>query len=397
MEHGLLLQQHTANRCKEIHFPIKKQPLLTILICVLSFTVCAQDTLMGLTSNGGPEGKGTVFSINTNGNAFTIIKGLPDWGKTPKGNLVKAADGNYYGMALFGGAYTFGTIFKITPAGSLTILHHFNSLSDGANPYGSLTIGTDGNFYGLTSAGGTNSYGTIFKMTPAGVFTVLRHLSIAADGGNPQGNLVLGTDGNFYGITRRGGTTGYGTIFKVTPSGTYTVIKTLNNATDGGTCYGSLAGSSDGNFYGITSGGGAFNNGTIFKVTPAGTYTVLRNMKATTDGASNTNSLVSTNNGFLYGLCYNGGSFGQGTIFKISTTGTFTILRNLNYPVDGSNPKGSLIVGTDGDLYGMNSGGGANGDGTIFKISSTGTFTVLRALTLETDGGRPAGALFQST
>jgi uncharacterized repeat protein (TIGR03803 family) len=374
------------------------QTLTILIFIVLSFSVSAQDTLIGLTSNGGPEGKGTVFSINTNGSGFSIIKALPDWGRNPKGSLIRASDGNFYGMTFSGGTYGFGTIIKITPSGSLTILHHFNSLADGANPYGALTTGTDGNFYGMTSTGGTNSYGTIFKITPAGVFTALRHLSIAADGGNPQGNLVRGTDGNFYGITRRGGTTGYGTIFKVTPSGTYTVLKSLNNATDGGTCYGSLAGSSDGNFYGITSGGGTFNNGTIFKVTPTGTYTVLRNMKATTDGASNTNSLVSSSDGFLYGLCYGGGSFGQGTIFKINrTTSSFIVLRNLSYPVDGSNPRGSLIVGTDGNLYGMNGGGGANGDGTVFKISPTGTFTVLHTLTLETDGGRPAGALFQST
>ena len=270
-------------------------------------------------------------------------------------------------MTLYGGTYNFGTIFKITSTGTLTILRHFNSLTDGANPYGSLTIGTDGNFYGLTSTGGTSSYGTIFKITPAGVFTVLRHFSITADGANPQGSLVLGSDGNFYGITRRGGVAGWGTIFKSDPRGTYTVLRSLANATDGRTCYGSLAGSTDGNFYGITSTGGTFTNGTIFKVTPSGTYTVLRNMKATTDGSSNTNSLVSSG-GFLYGLCFYGGTNGQGTIIKISTTGTFTVLRNLNYLTDGSIPKGSLIVGTDRNLYGMNGSGGANAGGTVSKF-----------------------------
>ncbi len=372
--------------------------ILSLLYAFQPFNIHAQETLMALTSNGGTEGKGTVFTFKTNATAFTIVKALPDWGKnlasTSNGNVVKGNDGNFYGMTYFGGTFNFGTIYKITPAGTLTLLRHFNSLTDGANPCGSLTLGTDGNFYGLTSSGGTSSYGTIFKITPAGVFTVLRHLGIAADGGNPQGSLVLGNDGNFYGITRRGGSTGYGTIFKVTPSGTYTVLRSLANATDGGTCYGSLAKGSDGNFYGITSSGGSFTNGTVFKITPAGTYTVLRNMKSTTDGSSNANSLVGAADGFLYGLCYYGGTSGQGTIFKISTTGTFSVLRNLTFPVDGANPRGALLVGTDGNLYGMTSGGGANSGGTIFKISTTGTFSVLRALTVATDGGRPAGALF---
>ena len=232
------------------------------------------------------------------------------------------------------------------------------------------------------------------------MFTVLRHFSSTADVANPQGNLVIGSDGNFYGITRRGGSTGYGTIFKVTPAGVYTVLRSLANATDGGYCYGSLAGSSDGNFYGITSSGGLNNNGTIFKVTPTGTYTVLRNMKSTTDGFSNSypNNLVSSADGFLYGLCNYGGTNSQGTIFKINKTGTtFTVLRNLSHTTDGSAPRSSLIVGTDGNLYGTNSNGGPNGKGTIFKITPTGTFTVLRSLTLATDGGTPAGALFKGT
>ena len=389
----ILLQRKTKLRLKRTFL------FLNILFFILlSFNVQAQETLMGATSNGGTQGKGTLFSIRTNAASFAVVRAFSDWGKNPSGNLVRGNDGNYYGMTFSGGTFGFGTIFRITPTGSLTILRHLNSLTDGANPFGSLTLGVDGNFYGLTSSGGTNSYGVIFKITSAGVFSVLRHLSITADGGNPQGNLVAGTDGNFYGITRRGGSSGFGTIFKITPAGIYTVIKTLINATDGGTCYGSLANSPDGNFYGITSTGGTFSNGTIFKVTPAGIYTVLRHMKSATDGVSNANSLVSSSDGFLYGVCYFGGTFGQGTIFKINrTTSAFTVLRNMSFLADGSNPRASLIVGSDGNLYGTNSAGGASGGGTIFKISTTGTFTVLRSLVVATDGGKPAGALFRGT
>jgi uncharacterized repeat protein (TIGR03803 family) len=105
--------------------------------------------------------------------------------------------------------------------------------------------------------------------------------------------MVLGADGNFYGITRIGGSFGYGTIFKMTPAGVYSVLKSLNGTTDGGYCYGSLAKASDGNFYGITYQGGSGSYGTIFKVTPAGVYTVLRNLTVT-DGRPSYNSWFNT-------------------------------------------------------------------------------------------------------
>lgn len=371
--------------------------LLMFFLLFLSQILHAQTTLMGLTSNGGADGRGTAFTIGTNGSAFTITRSFPDWGRNPNGGLIKGADGSYYGMSFSGGTYNNGTIFKITPTGVLTVIKNFNALTDGGSPYGSLTAGKDGNFYGLTSSGGTNSYGTIFKLTASGTFTVLRHLGYAADGANPQGTLALAADGTLFGITRRGGSTGYGTIFKITTAGTFTVIRHLNNTTDGGACYGSLSASVDGNFYGITSTGGTNNNGTIFKVTATGTLTVLRHLKTSTDGSSNTNSLVDGGDGFLYGVLYYGGTNGLGTIFKISKTGTFSVLRHLNHTTDGSSPRASLIVGTDGHLYGTNSAGGANGGGTIFRITKTGTFTLLRSLTVATDGGKPAGELFKGT
>ncbi|MGZ8524753.1 MAG: choice-of-anchor tandem repeat GloVer-containing protein, partial [Chitinophagaceae bacterium] len=245
---------------------LKRILILSAFSCLLlaSQFSSAQETLAGLTSNGGPEGKGTAFTIKTNGTGFAIAKGFADWGKSPTGGLIQGADGSYYGMTNGGGTFNnYGTIFKITSAGVLTVLRQLNFTTDGGYPYGDLTLGADGNFYGLTSAGGTNSYGTIFKITPTGIFTVLRHFGYATDGANPQGTMVLAADGNFYGITRRGGSTGYGTIFKLTPAGVYTVIKTLNGTTDGGYCYGSLAKASDGNFYGITYQGGTSVYGTI--------------------------------------------------------------------------------------------------------------------------------------
>lgn len=371
---------------------------LILLLFLISIFTKGQETLVGMTSNGGPQGKGSVFAVKTNNTGFVLLKEFADWGKNPKGNLILGADGFYYGMTQFGGINGYGSIFRVSPTGAITMLRHFNFATDGASPFGSLTLGPDGNFYGLTQQGGTNSYGTIFKMTPAGVFTVLKHLNNFTDGANPQGSLVVGKDGLLYGITRRGGSSTYGTIFKITTAGAFTVIKTLNGTTDGGYSYAGIAIASDGNFYGITYQGGAFTNGTIFKITPAGVYTVLRSLKTATDGSPSGstaagNNLVQHPDGFLYGLLYGGGTKSGGTIIKISTVGAFTVLRHLISKPDGAFPHGSLIVGKDGLLYGTLSSGGAFNAGTLFKITTGGIFTRLKDLTLATDGGVPKGSL----
>lgn len=368
---------------------------MSIFFFLSAQSLKAQDTFLGLTSNGGPDGRGTAFSIKNNGSNFSITHAFADWGKSPNGDLIQGSDGDFYGMTYTGGTYTYGSIFKTTSAGVITILHQLNYTTDGANPYGELTLGNDGNFYGMTSSGGTNGYGTIFKITPSGIFTVLRHLS-SADGSNPHGHLVFAPDGNFYGCTYAGGAFGYGTIFKVTATGTLTVLHSLSSATDGANCYGSLVRGSDGLFYGITYGGGANSMGTIFKITDAGTYTVLHNM-ISADGVHSQSDLIQATDGNFYGLAYAGGTNFGGTIFKITSGGTFTVVRNLSSSTDGQAPYGALVQATDGLLYGMNSGGGATSGGTVFKITTTGTFTLLHSLTSAPDGASPRGSLVQST
>lgn len=392
-------------------FPNQNIPVRLTVACslfakflVILFLLCtplflhAQDVLVGLTSNGGPQGKGTAFTINNTGAGFSIIKSFADWGKNPNGNLIRAIDGSFYGLTNSGGTHNQGTIFKVTTAGLVTVLHHFNSLTDGANPLGSLVQASDGNFYGLTNAGGTNTYGTLFRITPGGTFTVLRHFGFANDGDNPRGHLVIGTDGHFYGITSRGGANGEGTIFRYTLTGTYSVLRSFNRATDGGNSFGSLVKGTDGNFYGTTSGGGNFGAGTLFCISSTGSFTVIRHLTASTDGSSPKSSLIQGSDGNLYGTASTGGTNGRGTIFRINVTGTsFIVLRHLNFLTDGANPLGSLAQGTDSNLYGMTSAGGLNQNGTIFKISTGGTFTLLRSLATATDGGVPKGGLVRSS
>jgi uncharacterized repeat protein (TIGR03803 family) len=372
----------------------------TLLLLVIPFFIQAQDVLMGMTSNGGTEGKGTAFTVKTNGSLFSVISPFADWGKNPNGSLIKGPDANYYGMTYTGGTFGSGTIFKISPAGLITILHQLNYATDGANPFGNLTLGKDGLLYGMTNIGGVNSYGTIFKITTAGLFTVIKSFNNSTDGANPQGQMVQATDGNFYGITRRGGSgAGFGTIFRMTPAGVYTVVKALtNSATEGSYCYGSLSLASDGNLYGMTSFGGKYNYGTIFKVTTAGIYSVLKHLNLLVDGGAPKNNLVQAPDGFLYGMVQGGGTNGNGTIIRISTAGVFSVLRHLKASTDGGSPYGTLIVGADGLLYGMTSFGGVNIGGTIFKMATNGTsFSVIRALKSTLDGGSGRSDLLLGT
>ena len=367
--------------------------LVWIVLSNFINTLQAQDVLAGLTSNGGADGLGTMFSIKTNGTAFSVLQNFIDYGKAPHGDLFKDTDGNFYGMTNLGGTYNQGTIFKMTPAGAVTILRHLNSPVDGGNPYGELIKGTDGFFYGMTSAGGNNTYGTIFKISTDGSsFTVLRHLSYATDGTNPRGHLVQAGDGNFYGVTYSGGANGLGTIFRITPTGTFTTLKSFNSTTDGNRSYNSLTLATDGNLYGITYYGGTYGYGTIFKITTAGAYTVIKSLNGPVDGGYAQSDLIQGKDGLLYGTCSSYGTYGNGTIFKVSTTGVYTVLRHLSSGKDGGYPYGGLYQNTDGTFYGLTRTGGTGTAGTAYKITSAGVYTVLHSFVAETEGSTPNGA-----
>jgi uncharacterized repeat protein (TIGR03803 family) len=358
----------------------------------------AQDILMGLTSNGGPEGRGTAFSMTTAGANFSIVKGFADWGQSPQGDLVQGTDGNFYGMTQDGGTLGAGTIFRITPDGTITILRNFDNPTDGGYPRGGLIQGTDGNFYGMTNTGGPNNYGTIFKISPSGAYTVLKSMIPGTEGGNPQENLVQGKDGSFYGMNYSGGANGVGTIFRFNPStNVYTVLFSFNTTTSGKNPYGSLVVGSDGILYGTTNGGGNYGLGTLFKFDPnTKVYAVMRHLQGA-DGGYLRGSLTFGNDGYLYGLGHQGGATGGGTIFRISTGGSFLVVRNLS-GLDGTFPAGSLVKDSNGNFYGMMASGGTKSAGTIFRFNpATKAYTVLRSLDLTPDGGYPAGSLIRGT
>ncbi|QNF31329.1 DNRLRE domain-containing protein (plasmid) [Adhaeribacter swui] len=343
----------------------------------------------GMAHKDGARGGGSIFKITVSG-IVSVLAEFPDISNplSPSGSLVQAQDGSYYGMA--------GTIFK-TCNGNFSAVALFDPYTTGNSPAGDLIQGKDGNFYGMTSYGGTYYGGTIFKVTPAGILTVLHPFKTDTEGGKPYGSLVQGKDGNFYGMTSEGGTNPNepgGTIFKMTPDGTFSVLKKLDSKI-GSSPHGNLIQAQDGNFYGMTTYGGINKSGTIFKVTATGTYTVLHHFKAATDGRGPSGSLLQGRNGNLYGMTSTGGkgTDNAGTIFKISVGGIFTVLHDFDYTVDGGNPSADLVQGSDGSFYGMTSRGGTFNAGTIFKINSDGAFTVLRHFNPSSDGANPGGNL----
>lgn len=315
------------------------------------------------------------------------FSGAPGDGANPWfGSLLLASDGNFYGLTAFGGINSDGTVFKITPAGVETVLWSFGNGNDGSNPYGNLMQGSDGNFYGMTNVGGLYNWGTVFKITPAGVETVLWSFANGNDGANPYGSLIQGSDGNFYGMTYAGGTyQGYvggvyyaGTVFKITPAGVETVLWSFGNGGDGSIPYGNLVLGGDGNFYGMTYAGGGDGMGTIFKITPAGAETLLWSFGAGGDGADPVGSLTLGSDGNFYGLTPVGGANGAGTVFKITPGGAETVFYSFDYAAgDGYYPAGGLIQETDGNFYGTTGYGGSTNGGTIFDITPSGTETVL--------------------
>ena len=311
------------------------------------------------------------------------------------GTLVQGTDGKLYGTTSAGGAHGQGTVFKITPTGTLTTLYNFcakANCADGSAPYGGLVLGTDGNFYGTTESGGTNRDGTVFKITMQGTLTTL-HSFNSRDGANPYASLMQAADGNFYGTTQSGGAHILGTVFKITSGGTLTTLHSFNS-TDGSSPEAALIQTSDGTFYSATyNGGSADGYGTVFKMTSAGALTTLHVFNDT-DGRSITSGLVQASDGNFYGAATLGGAIGYGTVFTTSPGGTVTILNNFN-STDGASPN-QLVLGTDGNLYGTTISGGANIDGTVFQITPQGTLTTLHNFT-GSDGADSFAGMLQAT
>jgi uncharacterized repeat protein (TIGR03803 family) len=337
---------------------------------------------------------GTVFKITPDGKLTTLHSFDEADGEFPYAGLIQATDGNFYGTTSQGGANCAyngcGTIFSITPSGSLTTLYSFCSqphCPDGAFPYVGLVQGTDGNFYGTMPFDGANgNYGTVFKIIPTGALTTL-HSFDGTDGYQLAASLIQATDGSFYGTAGQGGAFGFGTLFHITASGLLTPL-TLHSfdEADGKEPSAAVVQGTDGNIYGTTYECGAYCEGhydeygcgTVFSITPSGKLTTLYNFcPQDTDNCADgrgPNGIVQATDGNFYGTTYRGGADNAGTIFKITPSGALTTLYNFcsrdkHACEHGLNPSSALTQGTDGDFYGTTHYGGAKGAGIVFSLS----------------------------
>lgn len=332
--------------------------------------------LYGVTAEGGPNVAGTInnlgagafFKVTLTGEETDLWNfGSGQDGQDPSGDLVVDASGNFYGTTYVGGLNGAGTVFKITATGQETVLWNFGSGTDGQKPFGSVVLGQDGNLYGTTSEGGAYGGGTVFKLTPAGVETVLWAFGAGTDGKSPKGRLLQANDGNFYGTTESGGALTFGAVYKSTPSGVETVLYSFAFGTDGQGPEG-LTQAPDGDLFGITIGGGSYSVGTAFKITTSGVETQLWTFGNGSDGRNPDAAPLLGADGNFYGVTGNGGTSGLGTLYRLTPDGNETVLWNFKES-EGSFPFSTLTQGPDGTIYGTTYRGGSAGGGVIFKLT----------------------------
>jgi uncharacterized repeat protein (TIGR03803 family) len=374
----------------------------TLVFCVASLTAAPAQTLQLLSSfktDGWPETNlvqgfngdlygttaGAVFKITTAGTRTTLYtfcskSECPD-GKTPSA-LMLASNLNFYGTTAAGGAYGHGTVFKITSEGELTTLYSFCAKSgcpDGQNPLATLVQGTDGNLYGTTSGGGAiGNYGTVFKITLGGKLTTVYSfcvLSDCYDGWEPEGALIQGSSGNFYGTTYEA--SDRGNVFEMTPAGVVTSLYNFCSETycdDGDLPVAGVVQAANGDLYGTATGGGAYgNNGTVFEITSANVFTALYSFclfNCANPEDSPRGGLVLATDGNFYGtVTY------DGAIYKITPSGSFTWLYTFGSGAGGCCPDGEYVYAglmqhTNGSFYGTANGGGTYNEGTVFSFSN---------------------------
>jgi uncharacterized repeat protein (TIGR03803 family) len=313
----------------------------------------------------------------------------------PAGVMSQGRDGKLYSATKPGGAFGQGGVFGITSTGTESVPYSFPiSGVDGSGCAPGLTLASDGNFYGSCPAGGTDGYGLVYKVTPSGVFTHLHDFAFATDGANPSTPPIQAKDGNFYGVVPSFGPLGAGLVYKLTPTGTFSILFSFNGS-NGANPVGTLVQGSDGSLYGTTLGGGTSSSGTVFKVSTAGHLTTLHTF-AGTDGGNLYAGVIQGTDGSFYGTTSSGGPNNEGVVYKVTATGKFTLLHAFTSATEGGGPRAEMVQATDGNIYGTT--WAVNPD-SLFKITPKGVFSVVYSFdgTSGVVGTNPAGGLVQHT
>ena len=359
--------------------------------------VISGSTLYGTTESGNNgEGYGTVFSLNTNGGAFTTLHSFDFTdGDGPYGTLV-LLNGSLYGTTFGGGSDNWGSIFRVSTSGSgFTTLYSFTGGNDGGDPYAGLVL-SGGTLYGAASDVYTpsgNGYGGLFSIAASGSDFTSLFTFTATEGSIPYGGLIL-SGGTLYGTTSQGGASNQGTVFSVnTSNGSCAYLHNFaGEPSDGSLPYGTLILGRDGNFYGTTYSGGTDNDGTIFQMTTNGVLATLVSFDGT-DGSNPYGALTLGSGGSFFGTTYSGGRNEEGTAFKLTTNGAFSLLIPFDN-TDGEYPYAGLTLGSNDDFYGTTSQGGSGGYGTVFRMTPSGGLTTLVSFGY-TNGASPQADLTQ--
>jgi uncharacterized repeat protein (TIGR03803 family) len=355
------------------------------------------------------------MAIPSHAQTFTTILSFDGTnGSYPEATLVQGTDGNFYGTSAAGGKTQYcrncGTFFKIAAAGVLTTIYNSCAqadCADGSAPDGGLLLAPDGAFYGATAGGGTFHGGAVFRITSDGTYTTLHSLT-SAEGTGPTATLAESTDGYFYDTTFEGGANNRGSVFKVAPTGTLTNIYSFCLNGDCGSGSNPMAGlveGADGNLYGTTPGFLTTNPGTVFTITPNGVLRTLHTFCSRSncaDGMNPSASLIQGTDGAFYGTTLQGGANGGGTVFKITGSGALTRLHSFcnEMKCAGAGPQSALIQATDGNFYGTTLYGGPRNYGTVFRTTPQGKTTILYIFCSQlacVDGETPFGGLLQAT
>jgi len=344
--------------------------------------------LYGTTYDGGTEGAGVVYKVDTTGHEIVLYNftGGADGGYLYAG-VIRDSAGNLYGTASRGGAAHGGVVFKLDTTGHETVLYNFTGGADGGSPYAGVIHDSAGNLYGTTFAGGALNLGVVYKLDTTGHETVLYSFTGGAGGGFPYAGVIRDSAGNLYGTTTSAAGSAYwGAVYKVDPTGHETVLCSFTGGAGGGFPYAGVIRDSAGNLYGTTSGGQTA--GVVYKSDTAGHETVLYTFPGERDGAFPTAGVIGDSAGNLYGTTQYGGAANSGTVYKLDDTGRETVLYGFTGETDGSGPSAGVIRDPAGNLYGTTVFGGA-GAGVVYKVDTVGQETVLYSFTGGADGGQP--------
>jgi uncharacterized repeat protein (TIGR03803 family) len=361
----------------------------------------ALTTIMALTFVGA-----TIAAPSAQAQTFTTVYGFTGStdGANPYAGLIRDDKGNMYGVAGGGGASGNGTVWKVRSSGKLTILYSFTGSPDGTNPHGtSVTRDSEGNLYGTTAAGGSSGDGTVWMLDTSGTETVL-HSFAGSDGQSPFSGVLRTANGDLYGTTNQGGSSDDGTVWKLSSDGTLTTLHSFVGSDGQNPFYTGLHMDQAGDLYGVTEEGGASGCGTLFEITSGSAFETVHNFSSSPDGCYPTGTVAEDTKGNLYGTAQAGGSPGFGTVWKLHIkSGKLTVLYSFSSS-DGAYPLGGVLRDSTGTLYGTTVEGGASNDGTVWSLSSSGTFTTLHSF-VGSDGQYPycipvrdkSGALFGTT